>query len=44
MWVKGEGKERDKCFENMELKAMKTMKQSTLYQNENKDYQHSYPK
>jgi len=42
--LKGRRKERDKCFENRELKATKTTEQPTLDQNENKDYQHSNSK
>jgi len=42
--LKGKGKERDKCFGNMEVKATKTMEQPTLEQNKNKDYQHTNSK
>ena len=41
--LKGKGKERDKCFGNIELKAMKTMKQALINQHENEHYKHSTP-
>jgi len=42
--LKGEETKRDKCFENVELKAINTIEQPTLDQNENKDYHQPNPK
>ena len=39
-----EGKKVDKCFGDVELKAMNTMETPTIDQNKNEDYQHSNPK
>jgi len=36
MWAKRLGKEVDKCFGNVELRAMKTMEQPTLDQRDTK--------
>jgi len=41
--LKGKGKDREKYFGNVKLKAITTIEQPTLYQNKNKDYHHSNP-
>jgi len=41
--MKGWGKEVDKCFGNVELKAVQTMEQPTLYQRNIKKHQNSNP-
>jgi len=42
--LKGRGKDRNKYCQNVELKAKKTIEQSTLDQNMNEDFDHSKPK